>query len=88
MNKIDAKQKREIKTLGEMNEQDINLADIPESTTWANAEVGKFFRPVKKQLTLRIDMDVVDWFQSQGSKYQTRMNLALREFMESHKKAG
>jgi uncharacterized protein (DUF4415 family) len=36
----------------------------------------------KKQLTVRLDTDVIDWFRSQGKGYQTRMNAALRQFME------
>jgi uncharacterized protein (DUF4415 family) len=36
----------------------------------------------KKQLTVRLDSDVIDWFRSQGKGYQTRMNAALRQFME------
>lgn len=36
----------------------------------------------KKQLTVRLDQDVIDWFKAQGKGYQTRMNAVLRQFME------
>lgn len=39
----------------------------------------------KKQLTVRLDSDVVDWFKAQGKGYQTRMNAVLRQFMEHEK---
>lgn len=39
----------------------------------------------KKQLTVRLDTDVIDWFKSQGKGYQTRMNAVLRQFMEHEK---
>jgi uncharacterized protein (DUF4415 family) len=39
----------------------------------------------KKLLSVRIDHDVVEWFKSQGKGYQTRMNAALREYMERHR---
>ncbi len=42
----------------------------------------------KRQLTLRIDDDVVTWFKSGGAGYQSRMNAVLRQFMEAKKKVG
>jgi len=47
---------------------------------------GAFYRPVKRPLSLRVDADVIDWFQRQGQGYQTRMNSALREYVERHRK--
>jgi uncharacterized protein (DUF4415 family) len=43
------------------------------------------FGIAKKQLTVRLDTDVVEWFKSQGKGYQTRMNAVLRQFMEHEK---
>jgi uncharacterized protein (DUF4415 family) len=40
----------------------------------------------KKQLTVRLDADVVAWFKAQGKGYQTRMNAVLRSFYEAHRK--
>ena len=45
--------------------------------------VGKFYRPVKKLVSMRIDADVLDWFRSQGGRYQTRINTVLRREMDS-----
>jgi uncharacterized protein (DUF4415 family) len=42
--------------------------------------------PEKKQLTIRIDADVIAWLKSQGKGYQTRLNRILRVAMESHTK--
>ena len=36
----------------------------------------------KKQLTLRLDQDVVDWFRAQGRGYQTHINVALRTYID------
>ncbi|EWY38278.1 hypothetical protein N825_13805 [Skermanella stibiiresistens SB22] len=44
--------------------------------------------PAKKQLTLRLDEDVIEFFKGQGDGYQTRMNAVLRAFMEHAKQAG
>ena len=37
---------------------------------------------MKKQITLRIDEDILAWFKSSGGGYQSRMNEALRSWME------
>lgn len=39
----------------------------------------------KKQLTVRFDQDVVDWFREQGPGYQTRMNAVLRSYVEAQR---
>ena len=65
-----------------------DMSDHPEQPTeaWASAEVGKFFRPRKEIITIRVDADVLEWFRrsaSDGSGYQTAMNAALRKHMAS-----
>jgi uncharacterized protein (DUF4415 family) len=61
----------------------IDLSDIPELTEkfWRNAVRNPFYRPLKKQLTLRLDVDVVAWLRRQGKGYQTRANALLRAAM-------
>jgi len=53
--------------------------DIPEKADWSNAVRGKFYRPLKESLTIRIDVDVLAWFKAQGKGYQTRINAVLRK---------
>ncbi len=86
MNKPDKKQQEEAVSLARQPDSEIDTSDIPEVTDWAGAEVGKFYRPMKKQVTLRLDADMLEWFRKQGNKYQTRINQALREYMDSHRK--
>jgi len=50
-------------------------------------KIGDFYRPVKKPVTLRLDADVLAWFQREGRRYQTRINAALRRVMEREMKA-
>ncbi len=78
----------ELKRLSEMSDDEIDTSDIPEIRDFSQAERGRFFRPVKKQVTLRLDMDVIEWFKRQGAGYQTRINSALREFVEDHRNVG
>ena len=57
----------------------IDLSDIPEILTWSKAQRGKFYKPVKQSVTMRLDRDVVAWFKTQGLGYQTRINQILRD---------
>lgn len=84
MNKRTKKQKIEIKKLASMPDEEVDTSDIQETTDWSKAVVGKYYRPVKKQVTLRLDADMLEWFKTQGDKYQTRINQVLRRYMESH----
>lgn len=77
----------ELSKLAELPEAQINTDDIPEVTDFSHAQRGRFFRPIKKQVTLRLDADLLAWFQAQGKGYQTRLNAALRKFVEERRKA-
>ena len=59
MNKITKKQQDEINQLKNMSDDKIDTSDIPEISDWSSAEIGKFYRPKKKQVTLRLDADMV-----------------------------
>jgi uncharacterized protein (DUF4415 family) len=65
-----------------MKDSDIDTTDIPPVLDWSKAVVGKFYRPIKKPLTIRLDADVLDWLRGQGKGYQTRINALLRSSME------
>jgi uncharacterized protein (DUF4415 family) len=80
--RLTARQRTELEGLAALPEDRIELTDIPETLDWSDAKRGVLYRPVKKQLTLRIDADVVAWFKSRATRkhgYQTQMNLALRD---------
>ena len=70
-------------------DDDIDFSDAPEVTDWSGAVRGKFYRPVKQQLTLRLDADLIHWFKAQGGGrgYQTRINAALRRAVEEEMRA-
>jgi uncharacterized protein (DUF4415 family) len=59
----------------------IDTSDIPEVVDWSKAVVGKFYRPIKEPITIRLDADVVAWLKSNGPGYQTRINALLRSAM-------
>jgi uncharacterized protein (DUF4415 family) len=77
-------QRAELKSLAALRDDAIDTSDAPELLDWSGARRGLFYRPVKQQLTLRLDADVVAWFKSHTSSnegYQTRINRALREYV-------
>jgi len=79
---VSEEQSAELKTLTGMPDEQIDLTDIPEINDWSGAVVGKFYRPVKEAVTVRLDADVVHWLKRDGKGYQTRLNAILRREME------
>ena len=82
---LTAKLQAELEALAAMPESEIDITEMPPITDWSNAVRGAFYRPIKRPLSLRVDADVIDWFHRQGQGYQTRMNAALREYVERHR---
>ncbi|CAA7614647.1 BrnA antitoxin family protein [Magnetospirillum sp. UT-4] len=74
----------ELDALAARQDGGIDTGDMPEVTDWSGAIRGAFFRPIKKPLSLRLDADVIAWFKKDGEGYQTRINAALREYMDRH----
>jgi uncharacterized protein (DUF4415 family) len=74
----------ELKALARLPDEAIDTSHAPELPDWSGAKRGLFYRPVKQQLTLRLDADVVAWFKQHAGPaggYQTRINLALRDYV-------
>jgi uncharacterized protein (DUF4415 family) len=82
MRKVNGIQTNEVRRIKRMKDREIDTTDIPEVLDWSHAVVGKFYRPIKKPLTIRLDADVIAWLKGQGKGYQTRINALLRSAME------
>ena len=83
--RLTPKRQAELKALAALRDDAIDTSDAPELLDWSDAKRGLFYRPVKQQLTLRLDSDVVTWFKSHTTAsegYQTRINRALREYVQ------
>jgi len=76
-------QEAHLQKLAAKSDDEIDTSDIKELTDaqLANMKRGALYRPVKKQITARVDADVLAWLKSQGKGYQSRMNAILREAM-------
>jgi len=84
---LSAAQRAEAEALAALPEDRINTRDIPEQRDWSGARRGALFRPVKQQITLRLDADLIDWFRRHPERdegYQTSINRALREYVAQH----
>ena len=89
--RLTREQLAELKSLAALPDSAIDTSDAPELLDWSGAKRGLFYRPVKQQLTLRLDADVVAWFKSQAKSsegYQTRINRALREYVQGQASRG
>ena len=60
--RLSREQQREIAALAAPDENKIDTRDIPEQREWTGARRGLFFRPIKRQITLRLDADIIDQF--------------------------
>jgi len=80
---ITSARKRKLARLAERPDSEIDFSDIPplKQSFWDNAVRNPFYRPLKQQLTVRLDADVVAWLRQHGKGYQTRLNRMLREAM-------
>lgn len=80
------RQQEDLAAIRTMADDEVDTSDIPESLDWAGAEVGKFYRPIKKPVTVRLDVDVLAWLKSTGTGYQTRINSLLRGAMNQERR--
>lgn len=83
-NQLPPEQQAEIDALADLPDDQIDTQDIPEVSDWSGAKRGLFYRPIKQQITLRLDSDIIAWFKSRmprGEGYQTDINRVLREYI-------
>lgn len=80
---LTSRQNRELKALSALPDDEIDTSDIPElpPRAWKNAVRGRFYRPVKLAVSMRLDADVIAWLKKHGKGYQTRANRILRQHM-------
>ena len=77
------KQRRDVKRIAAMPDSQIDYSDIPplSANFWKNAVRNPFYRPLKRQVTVRLDADVIAWLRLPGKGYQSRLNRLVRTAM-------
>ena len=86
MVKLTEEQRAELEALEAMPDDQIDYSDIPEMTEadWSKAKRGMFYKPDWQDITLRLDQNVVDWFEEQAEtpeEAHRNINQALVEHM-------
>ena len=84
---LSAEQKARLDTVASMPDEQIDYSDAPPLLNAAWIKTVDTVSEPKKQVTLRIDADVIDFFKHTGKRYQTRINAVLRAYVETSKKA-
>ena len=79
--KLGRMQQRDIRAIAAKRDEDIDFSDAPPVLDWSGAEIGKFYRPRKKPVTMRLDSDIIAWLKADGPGYQTKANWLLRHAM-------
>lgn len=66
------------------------IADDPDAAPIADeawfASATLVLPEPKRQTTLRLDADLLDWYRAAGPGWQTRMNAVLRGYMEAQRR--
>lgn len=88
MARLTAEEQKRLKKLAARPDREIDFSDIPEIREFpSDAVIGKFYKPKKASMTIRIDADVLAWLKASGKGYQTRINEYLRRLMRQDRKA-
>jgi uncharacterized protein (DUF4415 family) len=79
----------EIHVLNRLPDSAINYSDIPRQEGHKWTTPGSLVPTEnKKQVTLRLDSDVIEFFRATGKRYQSRMNAVLREYVQANRRVG
>lgn len=87
--RLTAEQRKRLKRVAAMPDSEIDYSDIPRPTGTERWTRPGALVPAenKQQITLRLDADVLTFFKGTGRRYQSRINAALREYVQAHKRS-
>jgi uncharacterized protein (DUF4415 family) len=84
---LDKSEREQLAALQAMADDEIDTQDIPEApeANWDHAHRPGLYKPLKKSVTMRLDLDVIAWFKEHSDGgYQTEINRTLRKHMLRH----
>ena len=76
--------KSDLKQLDALTNEHIDSSEVSELDESFFERIPANFPPPKKQLTIRLDEDVLEWLKGQGRGYHTRINAILRAYYDAH----
>ena len=72
MVKLTEEQKAELEALEKLSDDDIDVSDIPErDIDWSTAKIGMHYKPDWQDVTLRVDQNVIDWFEEHAGNFES-----------------
>lgn len=82
---LTAQERAQLEAVAAMPDEHIDYSDAPylPDAVWMKAAVQ--LPHTKKQITLRVDAEVLEFFKHTGARYQSRMNAVLRSYVEAHR---
>ena len=84
--RLDAKLPAGLK-LVKTDDRPIDYSDVPElSDAWFEQATHMSQVHNKKQVSMRVDDDILEFFKSGGNRYQTRMHAVLRAYVDGHRR--
>ena len=82
---LTGKERRELRKLASKPDSHIDFSDAPQrEPSPSELHIGRFYRPIKQHVSIRVDADVLAWFRGRGRQYQTYINEVLRHEMQTH----
>ena len=86
--KLSGEKRKALEALAKIADDKIDFSDLPEIRELPSDRIiGKFYRPRKTAVTIRLDSDVLAWLKASGDGYQTRINDYLRQRMRRNRKS-
>ena len=86
--KLSGEKRKALEALAKLPDERIDFSDVPEIRELPSDRViGKFYRPRKTAVTIRLDSDELAWLKASGGGYQTRINDYLRKRMSRNRKS-
>ena len=78
------KERRDLKRIARKRDDEIDFSDAPEKHPLpSEVHIGRFYRPIKQLVSIRVDADVLAWFRAHSRHYQTYINEVLRREMQT-----
>ena len=80
------RQRNDLEAIKNLPDDAIDTSDAPEVLDWSKAKRGVLYRPVKEEVTLKLDKYVIEWFESthrEAGKLDEVINKALMEHIRA-----
>jgi uncharacterized protein (DUF4415 family) len=71
----------EIKAFKTTDFSDAPVLSVEQLQQFTLSHLSRLYKPIKKEIHVRLDADIIEWLKKEGRGYQTRLNAILRDAM-------